>query len=48
MFHCTVFQYMLLPSSKTTNVFYFFSVSEMVEFEVNQLFTNYCLRELRK
>ena len=25
-----------------------FSFSEMVEFEVNQLFTGYCLRELRK
>lgn len=25
-----------------------FSSSEMAEFEVNQLFTDYCLRELRK
>ena len=25
-----------------------FSSSEMAEFEVNQLFTDYCVRELRK
>lgn len=29
-------------------LFNVFSSSEMAEFEVNQLFTDYCLRELRK
>ena len=30
------------------NIFSFTSFSEMAEFEVNQLFIGYCLRELRK